>query len=262
MTTHIITVATHKEGKLQELIDNKFNYNISVLGMGQKWTGFKMKFELVLEYINNLQDDDIVIFLDGFDSEIKLEPHLAVEIFKKNNYKILFSYEPGSNFLKLDRWVWPSCKKNEPLNTGIYMGYVKYLKIFLTECLKAKCKDDQVIANSLCKKLEFMEVDKHEQIFQNLKLANDFNYNGQAIFVSYPGSFSFKRAYRFIFEYIQFVLLPLFILYLLVVYFLLKLKKKKYIYISSFSFLLLLILLKADYSCINYSWGLKKFFTQ
>ena len=98
MTTHIITVATHKDGKLQELIDNKFNYNITVLGMGQTWTGFKMKNELALEYINKLQDDDIVIFLDGFDSEIKLEPNLAVERFKKNNYKLLFSKELGSNF--------------------------------------------------------------------------------------------------------------------------------------------------------------------
>lgn len=262
MTTHIVTVATHKEGKLQELIDNKFNSNITVLGMGQKWTGFKMKFELVLKYVNNLQDDDIVIFLDGFDSEIKLDPNLAIERFKKNNYKLLFSYEPGSNFFKIDRMVWPSCKKNEPLNTGIYMGYVKYLKIFLTECLKAKCKDDQVIANTLCKKLEFIEVDTNEIIFQNLKLANDFNYNNKAIFIGYPGTFSFKRAFRFIFEYIQFVLIPVFVLYLITVYFLLKLKKRKYIYISSFSFVLLLILLKADYSCINYSWGLKKFFTQ
>jgi len=262
MTTHIITVATHKEGKLQELIDNKFNSNITVLGMGQTWTGFKMKNELALNYINKLQDDDIVIFLDGFDSEIKLEPNLAVERFKKNNYKLLFSYEPGSNLFKLDRWVWPSCKKNEPLNMGLWMGYVKYLKIFLTESLKAKCKDDQVIGNSLCSKLQFIEVDKNEQIFQNLKIANGFNYNGQAIFISYPGSFSFKRAYRFIFEYVQFILLPLFVLYLITVYFLLKLKKRKYIYISSFSFVLLLILLKADYSCINYSWGFKKFFIQ
>jgi hypothetical protein len=52
-----------------------------------------------------------------------------------------------------------------------------------------------------------MEVDKKQQIFQNLKFANGFNYNRQAVFVSYPGSFSFKRAYRFIFEYIQFVFL-------------------------------------------------------
>jgi len=262
MTTHIITVATHKEGKLEELINNKFNYNITVLGMGQKWTGFKMKFELVLKYVNNLQDDDIVIFLDGFDSEIKLDPNLAVETFKKNNYKLLFSYESGSNFFKIDRLVWPSCKKNEPLNTGIYMGYVKYLKIFLTESLKVKCKDDQVVANILCSKLEFMEVDTNEIIFQNLKFANNFNYNNKAVFISYPGTFSFKRAFRFIFEYIQFVLIPVFVLYLITVYFLLKLKKRKYIYISSFSFVLLLILLKADYSCINYSWGLKKFFTQ
>ena len=52
MNTHVITVATHKEGKLNELLDNSFNTNIKVLGMGEKWTGFKMKNELIYKFIN------------------------------------------------------------------------------------------------------------------------------------------------------------------------------------------------------------------
>ena len=31
------------------------------------------------------------------------------------------------------------------INAGLYMGYVKYLKILLKETLKIQCKDDQRI---------------------------------------------------------------------------------------------------------------------
>ena len=71
MTIHIITVATHKEGKLQELIDNKFNTNIIVLGMCKKWTGFRMKNELALEYINKYIPWKYITFLvDAIKDEV------------------------------------------------------------------------------------------------------------------------------------------------------------------------------------------------
>ena len=40
--------------------------------MGQKWTGYKMKSQLVYDYIKNMDDNKIIIFLDGFDSVIKI----------------------------------------------------------------------------------------------------------------------------------------------------------------------------------------------
>ena len=58
----IITVATHKQGKFDELINNKFQEKVTVLGMGKKWTGFNMKYELVYDYIKNMHDDKIIIF--------------------------------------------------------------------------------------------------------------------------------------------------------------------------------------------------------
>ena len=65
MSYEIITVATHKEGKFDELINNKYE-KITVLGMGEKWRGLKMKFELIYDYIKNMDDNKIIIFLDGF----------------------------------------------------------------------------------------------------------------------------------------------------------------------------------------------------
>ena len=67
----IVTFATHEEGTLNDLVHNQYNVPIKVLGFGEKWTGFKMKFEYVYDYIQTLPENDIVVFLDGFDSEIK-----------------------------------------------------------------------------------------------------------------------------------------------------------------------------------------------
>ena len=127
MSYEIVTVATHKEFKFEELINNKFE-KITVLGMGQKWTGYKMKSQLVYDYIKNMDDNKIIIFLDGFDSVVQNDPKKAIEIFKKRNHKFLISkdIENGVNFF-------PECKNNMVASCGMYMGYVKYLKIIYEE---------------------------------------------------------------------------------------------------------------------------------
>ena len=52
-------------------------------------------------------------------------------------------------------------------NAGMYMGYVKNLKIVLKESIQMKCVDDQVNLNTLCKKYNFIKVDDKELIFKN-----------------------------------------------------------------------------------------------
>ena len=52
---------------------------------GQKWTGYKMKSELLIKYLENLDDDEIVVFIDGFDSLINRDPRDVEEIFKNMN---------------------------------------------------------------------------------------------------------------------------------------------------------------------------------
>jgi len=79
MDAHVLTFATHKEGTFDDIINNKFNIPIKVLGYGQKWTGFRMKFDYVYDYIQDLNDNEIVFFIDGFDSYINGDLDVAVE---------------------------------------------------------------------------------------------------------------------------------------------------------------------------------------
>lgn len=213
----VVTVATHYEGRLNELINNKYNVPITVLGMGKKWTGFKMKYELIYEYIKFMNDNKIIIFLDGFDSEIVKHPSNALQKFKDNNYKLLFSKEFISNNL-LDyakEKTFTYCKDNIVLNSGLYMGYVKYLKKFLKHNLSQTCKDDQRTANQSCALFDFISVDVTNEIFQNIGGVSK-HVEKNVIFVSYPGSITLKRIYRAIFEYGQFFIKWILLLYVFI----------------------------------------------
>ena len=252
MNSEVITVATHEEGLLKELINNNFNIKVRVLGFGEKWTGFKMKFELVYDYIKDLPENKIIIFLDGFDSTIKGTAEEAAKRFIQLNSKILYSKDVDLPFFGLERFIWPRCKGNIIVNSGMYMGYVKYLKLILKEVLNDKCKDDQVAVNRLCKKFDFIDIDEKELIFKNIyntrKLDNEI-YKSNALFFSQPGQLSSKRIFRAFFEYGQFFLPFLFIIYFLIIYILLKIE---YIFtIPIISLLFAVYLWKIDKSCFS-----------
>ena len=259
----IITVATHSEGFFDELIHNKYNIDIKVLGYGQKWTGYKMKFELLYKYIETLPDDYIIIFVDGFDSKMNGDINKAKEIFIQNNYKVLFSsfkrYSKMQDFFFKN--IYCNCNDNhlknksnyQIANTGLYMGYVKYLKIIYKHLLtnNYSCKEDQVLLNSICKYYDFIEIDKNEQIFYNVNI-NKTNINEQnieAIFIQYPlhkpGLNFYNKIKFYLHIYLQFFIKYIFILNIIIFLFI---KNDKILF--SIFMINIYIFLNIDLSCV------------
>lgn len=243
---HYITVATHSEGMFEQLVNNKYNVKIKVLGYGKKWTGFKMKFELLNEYLKKLPEDEIVVYLDGFDTKLLRNPHNLKKDFLNLNTKILFSKDEklvGS----LTSFMFKNCYDNYIANMGLFMGYVKYLKIILKDLLIEQCKDDQVLINNkACPKYrEFIKIDINNKIFQNNSYYNNKKTN--AYFFQNAGTVTFKRAFRSIFEYTQFFISIYFTVYLILSVILYKYKLHSIYIILTFVFSL--IILKADWSC-------------
>lgn len=242
MSYEIVTVATHKEFKFEELINNKFE-NITVLGMGQKWTGYKMKSQLVYNYIKNMDDNKIIIFLDGFDSVVQNDPKKAIEIFKKRNHKFLISKDINNGLN-----IFPQCKNNMVASCGMYMGYVKYLKMVYEESFTKKCKDDQIILNKMCKDFDFIDIDENKEIFFNVNNVFPEEPNKDAIFVSYPANLNLKRMYRSIFDYSQFNINKISFIIALIFCFLVY---RKFILSAFILFIIyILFVLSIDFSCI------------
>lgn len=243
----IITYANKSHGMFEELINNTYNVPITVLGMGTKWNGFSDKYKGVLEHLKTKQDGDIIIFVDGFDTKINQDPNDVVNIFKQYNCKVLISKDPEIVGSFLTRRIFGSCKGKNVGNSGLYMGYVKYLKVLIGDALSSKCKDDQVNLNRLCGIHEFIKIDESERIFQNLSPSRS-NEDSTALFVSYPGTIGAERYTRAAYEYYQFFFKYIIALLLILLYFLPK--YKKHIFgIQLFCFVLFLL---SDRSCLKY----------
>jgi hypothetical protein len=217
----VVTYATHSEGSFEELTHNKFGVEVTVLGMGTKWNGFMDKIEGVLKYLQTLPDDEIVVFVDGFDSYI-LKPLDGLEdTFRSMDCDILVSNDTKILPRYMSRKVFGTCKEETGSNSGLYMGRCSHLKNFLYSVSKQTSSDDQRNFNSSCKDFPRLKIDIDNVIFKNIKPTEKIEklYESSAFFGQTPGAFSFNRYKRAIREYTPFFI-PEIILLVLVLYFL------------------------------------------
>lgn len=136
---HFVTVATHSERYLETLESQilEKNNKLVKLGYGQKYQGHFMKDKLLLEYTKILDENEIIIFMDGFDTLFLGETEELLEKFKKQNSKIVLSVENIGRLDFIHKAVF-SKYKGKFINTGLFMGYAGELKKFLTEMYSKK----------------------------------------------------------------------------------------------------------------------------
>ena len=129
-----------------------------------------------------------------------------MKIFKKNKYKVLFSKDHVTDKTHavgkyIQEKLFPTtCDNDTIINPGLYMGYVKYLKIILKDTKKSKDKDDQRIVNLNCNKYKFLSIDYKNKIFENVGSNNEIKLS-KAAFIQYPAKPSIKRYSRAVGEY-------------------------------------------------------------
>ena len=220
----LVTYATHSEGSFEELLNSE--YPIEVIGWGTKWNGFMDKFRGVQSYIETLKDDEIVIFLDGFDSMINKDLSDLVNVFTTLDCKVLVSHENKSglsNFLPKDvhkyitRSVFGTCKDGETANTGLYMGYVKELKQIINKVLLGTSDDDQRNFNQLCSNFPFLKVDTQNIIFENCPNLSEAK-KSPAYFTQVPANLTLNRTVRSFKEYSKYFILEVLLVLILIFY--------------------------------------------
>lgn len=152
MQTHIITVGTD-ENKMWGLEQSAKRHGITYLNLGQgvKWDGGTMvgqggghKINLVRSHIQTLPDEDLVLFVDGYDVLFTDNIHTITERFHGFDCDILFAAEKSC-------WPEPTMALQFPmtptpykyLNSGVYMGKVARLNHFFSEVV-ANGQDDQL----------------------------------------------------------------------------------------------------------------------
>ncbi|CRG96847.1 procollagen lysine 5-dioxygenase, putative [Plasmodium gallinaceum] len=104
---HVLTFATHEQGYFKTLKESckNLNINLKVLGMGEKWKGFIWKLIKVKEYLNLCDDNDLILFVDGFDTFFVQPANVIIEryIINYDNFFVCTSestLSTNSRFLK------------------------------------------------------------------------------------------------------------------------------------------------------------------
>lgn len=179
---HIVTVATEIKFYMPYLIETCKNNGVelTILGLGKKWKGFTWRFKMMLNFLKNLDKNDIVCFVDGYDviciRNLKDLPSVFFELKNKHNCKIIVGEDPrydensiiNSIIGKMCDFYYSRCK-NEPINAGTYIGLAGDLLEVLTNILKLNNNsegDDQVLLTKYCKNNpDFFYIDKSKSIF-------------------------------------------------------------------------------------------------
>ena len=152
MKLHLITVATHEQGYFENLKQTCETHGVDlvVLGWGQPWKGFTYKINLVQDYSKTLSPDDVVMFIDAFDTIVLRPQNEIVEEFlrfeKDFSGKIWMSFEqthPDPLFRHFKNEIF----SNVNLNSGTYIGRVVHLQKLWERTLQVSqeihSKDDQ-----------------------------------------------------------------------------------------------------------------------
>ena len=191
---HLCTVATDpaKGHKLQQSAKN-FSWYLNNLGNGVKWEGGTMegqggghKINLVKKYMENLNNSDVLVFLDGYDTFLSDNLDEILYRYKEWNTEILFSSE---------RFCWPdeglaseikdlNTNTQTPyqyLNSGCYIGRVGRLKELFNEPLKNDDDDQLYVQKQYLKNPTGIDLDVEQYIWmthdESVKIKNGQLFN-------------------------------------------------------------------------------------
>ena len=223
----VVTYATHSFGNYENLINNKHGIKITTLGWGKPWKGLMYKYIDLYDYIKDMPDNRIIVFLDGFDVWVRGDLNELMSIYNKKGYRLVYSYDRAniyvlshvSDIFSENSFISKSFKRNlfpsshpsgNNLNTGMYMGQVRYLRPVLKHIIdyaqeRNEINADQRITNIVADKFDFIDIDTEERLFRNILNMNELE-ESNSIFVQYPGKPSVSRFSRAIRSYYKYFL--------------------------------------------------------
>ena len=168
-----IVVATKPNiGYYQIMVESckKNNIELVVLGLNKKWEGFTMRFKLWMDYLNTLDDNEIVMLNDAYDVVILQDSSIILNKFKKFNKRVIFAIQSGF----LTEMLFPKCL-DKVICMGNIIGYVKDIKNIIKIIVENKDlwekykNDDQYIFNKICSKSDIIKsligLDTKREIF-------------------------------------------------------------------------------------------------
>lgn len=170
---HVVTVGTDLV-KCEKLMRSAefFGVKITNLGEGVDWKGTDMtgpggghKVNLLTKYIRGLDDHDVILFLDGYDTFFAGDLDTITRRYFGFGNRVLFAAEKD---------LWPDVTLTHPLshtpfrylNSGLFMGEVGTLKAMLNDGLLDDGDDQLYYQRAYLSGRYDIELDRECYVFQ------------------------------------------------------------------------------------------------
>ena len=202
----IITYATHEKHYYLNMLESakKFNYDVTILGYGTEWKGFRDKPLNLYKNLKKIKDqENYIIFIDAFDVLFCKDSDRLLEDFK-NNYdenSIVFNGEALSNsYYVNNKWLKDYKPKNVDkknkysyLNSGVYIGKIKNIIVMLKNLLDKGIENDQKAVMDLYNRKKFnISIDKKCHLFSTFSsMNNDLVFKNNKIFNKHTNTYPY-----------------------------------------------------------------------
>lgn len=178
---HLVTVSSDEPvGRMSMLIESCKNHGIKpvILGVDQPYYANQTKLYHMRNYLKLLPKDDIVLFVDAFDTLVLADKQTITDRFLAMNVPILMSAEKNC-FPRDLLSKYPADTTTSPfkyLNSGTYIGYAGALLDWLENMTIDLKRNDQGAVTEFYlgpKNRNSMVLDKHCTLFLCLVRVSD-----------------------------------------------------------------------------------------
>jgi hypothetical protein len=175
---HVCTVASREGENLHKLVQSckQHHIDLDVVGMGRPYWKNGTKLVRLKEYLRDLPDDDIVMFVDAFDVLIVADKEIILEKFLHMNSPFIMSAE--KNCFPFE-WLAPEFPASPTAfkypNSGSFIGYVRVLKEWLEALapINKNASDQGQIGKQFIKGPQFFTFDYTCELFLPLFMVED-----------------------------------------------------------------------------------------
>lgn len=169
VTVHLVTYATHAAGTFARLRER--HPEMVVLGWGTPWKGFFDKVDAVQRAVTALPPEDVVVFVDGFDTQV-IDVEDVRRAFEEDPYlRLVFArHVPPIHVPYLTDYV-VRRQFCGVINSGTYAGRVRDLQVLYREAQNVKDAcfgDDQRAFNVVAAAHPEWTVDAERRLFHVL----------------------------------------------------------------------------------------------
>lgn len=212
MQIKCFTIATHNEGYLQILKDSctRNNFKLEILGFNEKYTGHLFKTYKIIQYLKLQPLNQLVLFIDGFDSIILDDIHTIKNNFLNLKTPFLFSKDLNQyntkkllinffnkigytnnilfNSMFLNNRSCNIHKYNIIINSGLFIGYSGYLLDIFEKSLNYitffNKGSNQRILQDMCNDNINIYVDENNVIFRNVSIYDKIDLKNNKVYVN------------------------------------------------------------------------------